>query len=71
MQNVQASDLCLSNLYNQNLFPPPKHVKTMGIWACEKRCSRLTRVCLYTPIYFRLTTVTQNCGCFYSVCTDE
>ena len=29
------------------------------IWACDKRCSRLTRVCLYTPIYFRLTTVIQ------------
>ena len=41
------------------------------IWACDKRCSRLTRVCLYTPIYFRLTTVTRNCGCFYSVCIDE
>ena len=41
------------------------------IWACDKRCSCLTRVCLYTPIYFCLTTVTQNCGCFYSVCIDE
>ena len=41
------------------------------IWACDKRCSRLTRVCLYTPIYFRLTRVTRNCGCFYSVCIDE
>ena len=41
------------------------------IWACDKRCSRLTWVCLYTPIYFRLTSVTWNCGCFYSVCIDE
>ena len=41
------------------------------IWACDKRCSCLTCVCLYTPIYLRLTTVTRNCGCFYSVCTDE
>ena len=41
------------------------------IWACDKRYSRLTPVCLYTPIYFRLTTVTRNCGCFYSVCIDE
>ena len=41
------------------------------IWACDKRCSRLTRVCLYAPIYFRLTRVTWNCGCFYSVCIDE
>ena len=46
-------------------------MKEWPIWACDKRCSRLTRGCLYTPIYFRLTTVTQNCSCFYSVCIDE
>ena len=45
--------------------------KNTSIWACDKRCSRLTRVCLYTPIYFCLTTVTRNCRCFYSVCIDE
>ena len=40
-------------------------MKGMSLW------QKVTRVCLYTPIYFRLTTVTQNCGCFYSVCIDE
>ena len=63
-----TSELCVFCFWVEWYFWYPSWIY---IWACDKRCSRLTRVCLYTPIYFCLTRVTRNCGCFYSVCIDE